>query len=398
MKFRTRALAYASAGAAGLFTTGVFAAPALAAGPDIAVAVAGTTISANAEGKFAGLDLKNVGDAKPAGIELVFDVSKLKQQKVVFAEDACGEPEGGKVYCEIVEEAIPGPGETLDLTFLLERKAGASGEAGELTITVAAEGDANAENDSATVKVGVGASGVDLGVIAEDVRWSFQAVGTEDEGLTDELVKPGGLTAVIGEVLNQGDQVAKGVKVSVTLPKQATFAEVEEGCAYTSDNRTVTCDYEEFTLIPADKDTTDDDRPTSGAAFWFPVKVVEGVEPGSLTGGTFSAFALGAEPYEAGDDVSPLAGEALPRVEPKSAKQIADEADADPSDNSDTYAIVVGAGGGSGGGGELPVTGVQAGLIGGVGLAVLAGGGALLLMARRRRLVLVAPDDETPTA
>jgi LPXTG-motif cell wall-anchored protein len=60
--------------------------------------------------------------------------------------------------------------------------------------------------------------------------------------------------------------------------------------------------------------------------------------------------------------------------------------------------VFVGGTGGGGGGGDLPVTGVQAGLIGGVGLAVLAGGGALLVMSRRRKVVLVTPGDETPTA
>lgn len=54
-------------------------------------------------------------------------------------------------------------------------------------------------------------------------------------------------------------------------------------------------------------------------------------------------------------------------------------------------------GGGSGGGagdGGLPVTGVQVGLIGGVGAAVLLAGAALLLLSRRRKVVLVTPTDE----
>lgn len=53
--------------------------------------------------------------------------------------------------------------------------------------------------------------------------------------------------------------------------------------------------------------------------------------------------------------------------------------------------------GGSGGGGGLPVTGVQAGLIGGIGAAVLLAGGVLLLLSRRRKVVLVNPADERTT-
>lgn len=50
---------------------------------------------------------------------------------------------------------------------------------------------------------------------------------------------------------------------------------------------------------------------------------------------------------------------------------------------------------GSGGGG-LPVTGVQVGLIGGVGAAVLLAGAALLLLSRRK-VVLVNPGQQRDT-
>ncbi|MFI7577373.1 LPXTG cell wall anchor domain-containing protein [Micromonospora sp. NPDC049497] len=40
------------------------------------------------------------------------------------------------------------------------------------------------------------------------------------------------------------------------------------------------------------------------------------------------------------------------------------------------------------------MTGVQVGLIGGVGAGVLLTGGALLLLSRRRKVVLVNPGDE----
>ncbi|MBQ1065400.1 cell wall anchor protein, partial [Micromonospora sp. D75] len=52
-----------------------------------------------------------------------------------------------------------------------------------------------------------------------------------------------------------------------------------------------------------------------------------------------------------------------------------------------------GAGGGTGGGG-LPVTGMQVGLIGGIGAAVVAAGVALMMLSRRRKVVLVTPGEE----
>ncbi|MFI6762361.1 peptidase [Micromonospora sp. NPDC050417] len=50
--------------------------------------------------------------------------------------------------------------------------------------------------------------------------------------------------------------------------------------------------------------------------------------------------------------------------------------------------------GGAGADSGLPITGVQAGLIGGIGGAVLIAGATLFLLARRRRLVLVVPTED----
>ncbi|GAB3156036.1 hypothetical protein GCM10027290_53190 [Micromonospora sonneratiae] len=65
-----------------------------------------------------------------------------------------------------------------------------------------------------------------------------------------------------------------------------------------------------------------------------------------------------------------------------------------PENNTAAISITLSDGGEGGG---LPVTGVQAGLIGGVGVAVVAAGGVMFLMARRRRVVLVTPADERST-
>jgi LPXTG-motif cell wall-anchored protein len=60
------------------------------------------------------------------------------------------------------------------------------------------------------------------------------------------------------------------------------------------------------------------------------------------------------------------------------------------------FAALVALPGGNGGGGEeppLPNTGVQVGVIGGLGAAVVVAGAAMFMMARRRRVVTVAPGD-----
>lgn len=401
MIFRNRALARVGAGFAGLLAAGVIAAPAYADGADLAVEIAGTTIAANADGKIGEIDLKNVGGTTPESVNVIFDISKLEMDKVEFAPICDDDPADGKIVCPVAQEYIPAPGGTTDLGFLLTRAEDASGEAGEFTVTIEAEGDANEANDTDTAKVNVGASGVDLNVLVEDIKFSVNGEGDVE----DTLVQPGGTTAVVGFILNQGDMTAKGLKISVTLPEHATFAEVEEGCTYTADNRTVTCEYADAVLIPADKDDTKE-LEKSGGPFGFLVKIDPNVSaPVSLKDGTASAFALGAEPFQEEQTERASAADVLPGSEEllkaEEVKELVE--DVDPTDNTDTYTIFVGAkagtgDGGSGGGGSLPVTGVQAGVIGGVGLGVLAVGGVLFMLARRRRVVLVTPADEKPTA
>jgi hypothetical protein len=69
--------------------------------------------------------------------------------------------------------------------------------------------------------------------------------------------------------------------------------------------------------------------------------------------------------------------------------------DKNPANNTAKIVITVAAGGGTGGGGgSLPVTGVKAGLIGGIGGLVLIVGAVLVVMSRRRRVLMVTPTDE----
>jgi hypothetical protein len=387
-------------GAAALLTAGALVmtgAPAFAAAPEIdfSVALTGTTIAADAAGKFGSLSVLNLGTKAADKAVLTFDTADLDLSKVELDLGQCLQ-DVDLVICDLEgAELVPGPGATLDYDIPLVRKAGASGAAGELSVKITVEGDTVAGNDSATAKVAVGDSGVDLVVVAEDVY----AID-EDGDLTDKPVAPGDVSAVIGHVLNQGDRTAKGLKIAVELPELVTFAEKEEGCEYGADNRTATCSFDDVSLIPADLDT--DDYLLSGRDVYFFVKVDASVTKPVLTDGLFSVAALGSE--SADPAAIKAARKAKPvRNETVRALAVADAPDADDSDNSDEFAVfaAVEADGGEDGGegGGLPVTGPQAAVVGGGGLAVAVAGALLFLSARRRRVVLVTPGDErTPTA
>ncbi|MEQ4302666.1 hypothetical protein ABNF97_14905 [Plantactinospora sp. B6F1] len=65
----------------------------------------------------------------------------------------------------------------------------------------------------------------------------------------------------------------------------------------------------------------------------------------------------------------------------------------DPEPSNDVAPLSIDVTGGGGGGGSLPITGVKAGLAGGVGAAVIALGVLLHVLARRRRIVTVTPKE-----
>ncbi|WP_018810636.1 LPXTG cell wall anchor domain-containing protein [Salinispora pacifica] len=406
MKSHNRQLARLGAGAVGLFVAGSFASPAYAVdGTDLSVELSGTTIAAGSTEKVVEIDLENVGKTTPESVDIIFTVGDLVGA-FQFADICDDDPADGTVYCAVDKTSIPEPGGTTDLSYLVTRADDSADASGELTVTVLVDGDDNTANNTDTAEVVIGEHGVDLGVVAEDVRAPIDADASLESGAPvyiDGSIAPGGSTAVVATVFNQGDMTADGVRISVTLPEQATFTEPEQGCEYSADNRTVTCDYSEITLIPADHDTQDGDA-TSGGTFWFPAKIDAGVaKSGALTGGSVTVAALAAVPYGPKQNVA--APTALPEnVELLDAADVDKVVDVDESDNTDTYSIFVSVNGGSGGGStggdgsSLPVTGAQAGLFGGLGAFVIVLGAALFLIARRRRVVLMTPGDEKPNA
>jgi hypothetical protein len=379
-------------GATALLTAGALvttAVPASAAAPgtDFAVSLTGTTIAADASGKFGSLTVSNVGTTTPQRVELRFDLAELDLSKVEVDLTEC-DREDDDIRCVLADEFIPKPGADTDLDLPISRRHDATGAAGTLTASVAVEGDTDTENNSVTARVEVGETGVDLNVVAEDVY------AIDDAGeLTDRPVAPGEVSAVIGHVLNQGDRTALGVQIWVRLPKHVSFAEKLSACTYKSDGRTATCRYADLDLIPADLDT--EDYLLSGADFWFMVRVHDDAPASVLKNGLIRAHAVRTAAADAAS-VRALRRQGAERNANVRNLDRSSVRDVDESDNTDEFSVFVAPeeSGGSGGGGGLPVTGPQAAVLGGGGLVVAVAGALLFFLARRRRVVLVTPGDE----
>jgi hypothetical protein len=391
----------ARVGAAGLFAAGILAAaavPAYAADVDFGVGFKGTTIAADASGKLGFVNLTNGGSSTPAKVNVLFDVTKLDQDKVAFPDPGDCTLAAGVYDCPVPAEAIPGPGGTTDLPVPLIRQKGATGAAGKLTVSVVVAGDTQKDNDSATVDVSVGGHGVDLGLVVPDVT-----LLDADGDLTGKPIPPGGSSEVQGLIINWGDTTSTGLHVTIALPKDVTFPDVE-GCTVSADKRTVDCVADDLPLTPVDQEPSGDDV-TSIVNFAFPVTVsADAKGPVTLTGGEATVAATGQESLP-----EPVARKlARKAVLPKgfhrlTAVQAAAAVEVDPSDNTDGFAVLVaakpvGSGGGNGGGtgegGGLPVTGPVAASVAGAGAVVIAIGAVLFVATRRRRVVLVTPADE----
>ncbi len=389
MNIRNRTGAFLGAGAAGILAAGLFAPPALAsAAADLAIEATGTTIAVGAPGKTATVSLVNKSDVDAKGILVGLDISKLDTTKVDISESGCSPREDGLILCGIEGDVLPA-GADIDWGFPLTRKGGATGDAGQISAIILHDGtDPDESNNEVTVKVKVEGTGPDLTVVANDVDKAVKVEGGKITAVGD--LHAGETAQLIYSAFNQGDVTSAGLKISVALPKGVTFAEAEPDCVDNAAKTSRVCTYADLDLIPASQDKDGDDL-ISGGRFYHLLRVGADVKAGSLTGGKVSVEALGV--------VSSTARAAGRSGLPANAEAVTlNEVDA--TDNTDAYAVVVAAKGGAGGGDGpgLPVTGVQAGLMGGVGVAVVLAGGVLFLVARRRRVVLVSPGDEKPTA
>ncbi|RZU72785.1 hypothetical protein EV384_1165 [Micromonospora kangleipakensis] len=406
MNFRNRPLV--RLGAAALLASGAFTAlgaPAQAAGTetDLSLDVVGTRVADGAVGKLAFAKVTNKGENTPSELAVRIDVSKVDFSKVVVFPDPDCKPDSegenpGAFTCYANEAGLPGPGETIDLPVVVFKMAESLDTAysAPVTFTIISKDDTSKDNNtkSATVEF-TKESGADLAVLADDVKNAVTIKNGKIQLAGD--LHAGDTAQLIYTAWNQGDLATAGLKISVKLPKGVTFTETEDDCEYDADKTSLVCAYADAPFVPQDQDEKDGDDIVSGGRFYHLLTVGKDVKAGALTGGTVSV-----------EPIMPAKGVTAQSTEIKNLPENmtpVNAADIDASDNTDGYAVVVAAEGGAGGGngdgnddGGLPVTGAKAGLIGGVGVAVLAAGGAMFLVARRRRVVLVTPGDEKPTA
>ncbi|MFG1674082.1 hypothetical protein [Micromonospora sp. NPDC049282] len=398
------------------------AAPAEAArrGPDLAVDASGTTIPLGVERKVAYLKISNLGDETPS--DVVVYVRQPSEGPdplpvaLIWHSGGVGECDGdvGGFYCRLLPELIPGPGETVDVPIDATAYGAAEPYEGrfEASVSIRPDEDANpADNTRWFPLTLVDRSSADLSLVARDVKQSVR-IGGDGTPRPSGTLNPGETGAVWHTVANQGRKAVSGVRVTLRLPKGVTFTRQPTLCVLADAGRSAVCTYASLTLVPAAEDTDPNDTIYSAVELYNLVTTAaSATAPATLRGGTVRVEGLAERPT---NDRSTPARTELP------ANAVAVRvADADHSDNQDGFAVVLaaksgggdgdgdgdggsdggsdGVGGGDGDGG-LPVTGPQAGLIGGIGIVALAAGGVLFLAARRRRLILVTPEDERPAA
>ncbi|MEU7575049.1 cell wall anchor protein [Micromonospora sp. NPDC049240] len=343
-------------------------------------------------------------DAK--GVRVTVETKGLKDRKVgVLVPEGC-EVTGTSFTCLLGDLAA---GTTEDFGIPLF-STGGKGAAGTLKVSIsAATADPDLENNSVEHDITVTAPGYDLTTWVQDVYAGVQVDGDEVGEANLRPVRPGETVPLDWAVFNDGSRKATGVAYGITLPAGVTFAELPEGCveqdlggfarAYCEDRGAVLKPGQFYTAdvrVMVGADVTEKLlRP--GFVWAEGLDAASGQpeeEPRVASSTQRRAFA------EVDDDdniaqfdvfVDP-SGQPTPNPTPSGTPT------AGPTPSGGATAVPTpttggGSGGGSGDGG-LPVTGMQVGLIGGIGALVLAAGAALVVLSRRRRVVLVAPTDE----
>ncbi|MGW5556550.1 hypothetical protein ACWER9_04890 [Micromonospora sp. NPDC003944] len=393
--------------AATLFLLGevaVLAVPAVAAkrGPDLVVDASGTRIPLGVDRKVVYLKISNLGDETPR--EVIVNVRQppggpdpMPVALLWHSGGGVGECDGdfGGFYCRLSPELIPGPGETADVPIdAIVRATAPYASRFEASVTIRPEQDANpADNTRWFPLTLVDEPGADLSVVARDVRQSVR-VGADGIPEPTGTLTPGETGAVWHTVANQGRKAVHGVRVTLRLPKRVTFTRQPAQCVLGDAGRSAICTYRSLTLVPAAEDTDPNDTVHSAVELYNLVTTAPGATaPATIRGASVRVESLAEQPKNSRSTPA--------RTELPANAVAVRVADVDPGDNQDGFAVVLaakiggdaGGGGGDGGDGGLPVTGPQAGLVGGVGLAALMVGGALVLAARRRRMILVTPED-----
>ncbi|WDZ86328.1 PT domain-containing protein [Micromonospora cathayae] len=343
------------------------------------------------------------GTVAARNVTVGVDARKVNKKKVGFVVPEGCQQQRAAIYSCVLGDLAAGTSEDF---FIPLFSKGGRGDAGTLTVTINSETtDPELEDNTVDVDLTVTKPGYDLVTWAQDVYANVEVDGAATE--TDlKPVRPGQTAPLDWVVYNGGSRRATGVFYGITLPAGVSFAEVPATCVVQDVAGFVQafCEDRAVVLKPGEYYT---DKVT--------VKVADDVTEPVLRIGNVFAYGLDRA----------VEGEPLEEPQAADSAQRRTFTEADGADNSAVFDVFVdlsaaptptpgptgeptgeptasptvspGTGGEGGGDGGLPVTGAQAGLIGGVGGAVLIAGGVMFLMARRRRVVLVTPDDETST-
>ncbi|MFI7426137.1 cell wall anchor protein [Micromonospora sp. NPDC049836] len=291
---------------------------------------------------------------------------------------------------------------------------GDRGDGGRLIVGISSDNWERDPADVVEVPVTVTRRGYDLTTWVQDVYANVRVDGVQEKETDLRPVRPGGTAPLDWAVYNHGSRKATGIFYGITLPAGVTFDRLPGSCSAQVINglAQALCQDDGAVIRPGQYYTDE---------VW--VKVAEDVTEPVLRPGDIFGYGLDeatGEPEEEAraadarqqrtftetdkpdnhtifDVFVDLSTEPSPSPTPTpSATPTAEPSPSGSAHPSVTPTAGDGAGGGAGGGdGGLPVTGVQVGLIGGIGVAVLVAGGLLLMLGRRRKVVLVTPTDET---
>ncbi|KAB1944882.1 LPXTG cell wall anchor domain-containing protein [Micromonospora sp. ALFpr18c] len=333
------------------------------------------------------------------GVSYTVDTSRLKENKVGVVVPLGCQMKGTTFTCPLGD--LPaGTGEEFGIPLF---STGGRGDAGTLVVSISSATSGSTPVDTVEHDITVAKAGYDLTSWVQDVQANVLVNGVQGDDPDLRPVRRGETVPLDWAVYNDGSRKATGIFYGLTLPVGVTFAQKPQGCLEQVflGKQQLFCEDAGAVVKPGQYYTAD-----------VTVKVGNNVTEPVLHEGDLFAFGLdGAEgqPEEEPEVASSAQRKAFTEVDEvdnhTTFEAFVDLTAATPSPTPTATATPTGtptpgvttSPGTGGGGGGLPVTGVQAGLIGGIGGLILLAGGALLVLSRRRKVVLVAPGDEKST-
>ncbi|WP_320067437.1 cell wall anchor protein [Micromonospora sp. RTGN7] len=341
-------------------------------------------------------------------VRVTVETKGLTKRVGVVVPDGCDV--SGTAFTCLLGDLAAGTSEDFGVPLF---STGTRGKGGSLTVTItAATADPKTADNTETVDITVTRPGYDLTSWVQDGYANVVVDGAQSNEPDLKPIPRGATAPLDWAVYNDGSRRATGVFYAITLPAKVSFAKLPESCVEQEIGGLAQAFCEDAgAVVEPGEYYTDDVR----------VKVAQDAAEPVLRIGELYAYGLDAAqgaPESEPQVASPAQRRAFAEADvvdnqavfdvfvdlsaqptPTPTAGPTDEPTPGPSGSPSGMPTLSGSpgtdgGDGGGGGGGLPVTGVQVGLIGGIGGVVLLAGGALLVLAYRRRVVLVTPQDE----